>query len=147
MSAFAFLSLAYLRKEFIANNLTSQADVPNAATLLSQAAELTGEGNGDKALVLLNDALALYGANADLVGQGNALSALGFLDGVVGHHDKARTRMMEALAIFRQGNYKAQEAYALMGLSNVEKALGNKDVFKQPVADRYQDLGMTAAPP
>ena len=54
--------------------------------------------------------------------------------------------MMEALAIFRQGNYKAQEAYAFMGLSNVEKALGNKDVFKQP-ADIYQDLGMTAAPP
>jgi hypothetical protein len=84
---------------------------------------------------------------SDLLGQGNALRALGFLDGVAGHYDKARTRMVDALALFRRGNHRVQEAYALMGLGNVEKALGNKDAAKQcfrQAADIYRVLGMTA---
>ena len=53
--------------------------------------------------------------------------------------------MEDALTLFRQGNHKTQEAYALMALGNVE-GLGRKDAAKQCfyAADIYRGLGMAA---
>ena len=134
-------------KRFITSSPTSQAAAPRAAALLAQGAELTVAGDEVKARAVLNEALAMCKANSDLVGHGNALRAIGFLDGVAGHYDKARVCMADALALFRRGNHKPQEAYALMGLGNIEKALGKNDTAKQrfrEAAAIYQSLGMTA---
>jgi tetratricopeptide (TPR) repeat protein len=140
-------TLSPVTKRFITSSPTSEAESPRAAALLAEGAELTVAGNEDKARAVLNEALAMCMENSDLVGHGNALRAIGFLDGIAGHYDKARACMADALALFRQGTHKTQEAYALMGLGNTEKALGRNEAAKQyfrEAAAIYEDLGMTA---
>lgn len=139
-------AVSTVTKRFIADSPTSQAVDPRVSTLLEQGAELTLAGNEEKARSVLNEALAISKGTSDIVGHGNALRALAFLDGSAGQYEKARNCMADAVALFQQGNHKIQEAYALMGLGNCEKALGNSDAAKRcfkEAAAIYESLGMS----
>lgn len=126
---------------------TTAAKVPAVRELLAQAEMLLVRPNQEQtAMAAYQEAQKLSDAEADLLGEGNALRGQALVEGLLGKYERARDLNARALARFQEGTHELQKAFAFMGLGSCESLLGKPVIAKQHyqnAVDIFEKHGLT----
>jgi tetratricopeptide (TPR) repeat protein len=112
-----------------------------AAGLQNMASVLLWEGEADRAQTMLDEALTLFRAVGDRLGEANVLKATGDVLSFLDQRDEALARYEEALTLFRAVGDRLGEANTLLSMAGMETdPEAGRDRFEQALA-LYRAIG------
>lgn len=117
-----------------------------AESLQNMAAALLWEGEAVRARAMLDEALDLFRAVGDRLGEANTFLALGRLARSQGDLEEARARGEAALAIYRTQASPWNTALALWDLARLERAAGDRAAARTYYREALRLLERIGAP-